>query len=121
LRPEGAGSCLTHGGRPLLLQAIAQEASLWVKSEHVTGPRESPLWLGNVVTEVDNIIALAATRSDHRLSGSFRSFDLAKSQVGPRNLADIVELLSRAGSHREALTQARCTQKACCAHAPYCG
>jgi len=77
--------------------------------------------LGNVVTEVDNIIALAATRSDHRLSGSFRSFDLAKSQVGPRNLADIVELLSRAGSHREALTQARCTQKACCAHAPYCG
>jgi hypothetical protein len=27
----------------------------------------------------------------------------------------------RHGGHREALTQARCTQKACCAHAPYCG
>ena len=49
------------------------------------------------------------------------NFDLAKSLAGVKNLADIVELLSRAGSHREALTQTRCTQKACCAHAPYCG
>jgi F-type H+-transporting ATPase subunit b len=35
-----------------------------------------------------------------------------------RKLGDVVTEVDNTGSHREALTQARCTQKACCAHAP---